>query len=145
MLQRQDSMGTPVDAANSVLIPDLVKRLGNSNAAIRSEAAAVLARVKQNPLLRLEFDRAVIFGGQLVSTNAMARQEAAFALWQETGSGGMIEKLIQELRNASDLETGKRILGHFAEMGGAIEPLIPRISNIVNTSPRCASHLFLRV
>jgi HEAT repeat protein len=138
MLQRPDSMGTPVDAANAVLIPDLVKRLGNSNAAIRYEAAAVLVRVKQNPLLRLEFDRAVVFG-QLVSTNAMARQEAAFALWQEAGSGGMIEKLIQELRNASDLETGKHILWHFAEMGGAIEPFIPSISNIVNRSEQLRS------
>jgi hypothetical protein len=138
LFQPQFLSSPSLEVANAAILPTLVTRLGDSNPSVRIQAAAALGRVKWSSLLAdLTLGPAVM--EQLNGTNPVARQEAAFVYWRQKGSALMIEILIGELQNASNLETGTRILGHFAEMGDALKPFIPSIANIVNRSAELRS------
>jgi hypothetical protein len=119
--------------ANVTVVSAMVGFLSHTNAQVRSAAATVLGQMREQASLRTE---SVIAGlsKQLSDSDSLARQEAAYALWRINGDTNTISVLLDELKNASDVPTGTKILFYFQAMGRVVKPMIPVISNAVQDS-----------
>jgi HEAT repeat protein len=133
------AIGNITEPVRAETVRALMQLLADPRGDVRGEAAFALGQLA-TPNYRHEGQECIPELRRMTSdVHPYARQEAAFALWRISRDTNIVTVLITELAQASDLETGTRIVDYFCQIGGPARAAMPAISNVVWSSPKLRS------